>query len=163
MRGRKPKPTARRVLEGNASHRPLNLDEPKPAAPAADFDTAPIELADHPTAIAEWSRLAPLLRQAGQVTLADRSALIAVCLEWDRYLDATRQVAQHGLVVTTKSGYPMTNPYLVIATKALAGCNKLWPELGLTPSSRARVKSTPLSPVDDPFTEFDLPPASTPQ
>jgi phage terminase small subunit len=51
----------------------------------------------------------------------------------------------------------MTNPYLVIATKALAGCNKLWPELGLTPSSRTRVKTSPLSPADDPFAQFDLP------
>jgi phage terminase small subunit len=56
----------------------------------------------------------------------------------------------------------MTNPYLVIATKALAGCNKLWPELGLTPSSRTRVKTSPLSPADDPFAQFDLP-AFTPQ
>jgi P27 family predicted phage terminase small subunit len=103
-----------------------------------------------------------MLRLAGQVTLADRSALIALCLEWDRYLDATKQVQKHGLVVTTKTGYPMTNPYLVIATKALAGCNKLWPELGLTPSSRTRVKTSPLSPADDPFAQFDLP-AFTPQ
>jgi P27 family predicted phage terminase small subunit len=162
MRGPKPKPTARRVLEGNASHRPLPADEPKPPAPAADFDAPPLELSDHPAAIAEWSRLAPMLRLAGQVTLADRSALIALCLEWDRYLDATKQVQKHGLVVTTKTGYPMTNPYLVIATKALAGCNKLWPELGLTPSSRTRVKTSPLSPADDPFAQFDLP-AFTPQ
>lgn len=155
-RGTKPKPTARRLLEGNASHRPLNVNEPKPPAPTADFDTPPHELADHPGAMGEWGRLAPMLRQAGQVTLADRASLIALCLEWERYLTATAEVQKRGLVVTTKTGYPMTNPFLVVATQALRACNRLWPELGLTPSSRSRLTTTPLTPGDDPFSEFDL-------
>jgi|SRR5215831_5830022 len=155
-RGTKPKPTARRVLEGNASHRPLNTDEPKPPAPSEDFDLAPLELADRPGAIAEWTRLVPMLRKAGQITVAERSALIALCLQWDVYLDAMGHVKKHGLVVTTKSGYPMTNPYLIIATKALTQCNRLWPELGLTPSSRARISTTPINPGDDPFSEFEF-------
>jgi phage terminase small subunit len=49
----------------------------------------------------------------------------------------------------------MPNPYLAIATKALAGCTRLWPELGLTPSSRSRVQ-VPVG-DDDPFSEFDTP------
>jgi len=162
VRGPKPKPTARRRLEGNPSKRPLNAAEPTPPAPTADFDVTPPELTGHAYAIAEWGRLAPMLRRAGQVTVADRAALIAVCLEWDRYLDATSKVVTLGLVVQTKTGYPMTNPYVVIATKALAGCNKLWPELGLTPSGRARLTMVPPAPEDDPFAEFDLPPIGAP-
>ena len=155
-RGTKPKPTARRKLEGNASKRPLNDVEPTPPPPSEDFDVPPLELADHPTAITEWARLVPMLRKAGQITLAERSALIALCLQWDVYLDATRQVKKHGLVVTTKTGYPMTNPYLIIAGKALTQCNRLWPELGLTPSSRARMTTTPMTPGEDPFSEFEM-------
>jgi len=145
MRGRKPKPTAQRQLEGNPGHRRLNAREPQPPAPdAATFDEPPPELAGQPLAAAEWRRLAPMLRQARQITEADRGALIALCLEWGRYIDATSKVQLLGLVVKAPSGYPMTNPYLTIATRALAGCNKLWPELGLTPSSRSRVTAGPL-------------------
>jgi len=49
----------------------------------------------------------------------------------------------------------MPNPYLSIATRALAGCNKLWPELGLTPSSRSRVKADGAGPDGDAFSMFD--------
>lgn len=165
MRGRRPKPTAQRELEGNAGKRPLNVDEPTPPPlqlepePTSDGEKPPAELGTDETAIAEWQRLAPMLRRCRQITEADRAALIALCLEWARYLYATGQVKQLGLVVRSPSGYPMTNPYLSIATKALAGCNKLWPELGLTPSSRSRVKAAPGAETDA-FSEFDQPPAT---
>jgi P27 family predicted phage terminase small subunit len=144
----------------------MNTHEPQPPIIDAAFDTPPSELADHPTAIAEWTRLAPMLRRCRQITEADRGALIALCLEWARYIDATKKIATLGLVVRAPSGYPMTNPYLSIATRALAGCNKLWPELGLTPSSRSRVQTDGQGPGPggDAFSEFDEPiPLTTPE
>jgi P27 family predicted phage terminase small subunit len=132
-------PTDRKRLEGNPGKRRLNLDEPRPTPASEAFDQPPEDLAEDPVAALEWSRLAPMLRLARQVTEADRSSLIALCLEWSRYLGAMRKVKQTGMVVQAPSGYPMQNPYLAIATKALGGCQKLWPELGLTPSSRSRV------------------------
>jgi P27 family predicted phage terminase small subunit len=158
MRGRKPKPTAQRLLDGNPGKRPLNESEPQPTTTAAAFDAVPEELADNARAAAEWTRLAPMLHKCRQVTDADRGTLIALCLEWARYIDATKKVATLGLVVKAPSGYPMTNPYLSIATRALAGCNKLWPELGLTPSSRSRVSADGPGPTGDAFSEFDTPP-----
>jgi len=155
MRGRKPKPSARRRLEGNPGRRPFNADEPAPPEPAHAFDSPPPELAEFAAASAEWRRLAPMLRIARQITEADRAALIALCLEWDRYLDAMKQIKRLGLVVKAPSGYPIPNPYLSIATRALAGCNHLWPELGLTPSSRSRVKTEGPPPGGDAFSEFD--------
>lgn len=165
MRGRKPKPTALRILEGNPGKRPINDAEPVPPPPDAEhFTIPPAALADHPVAQEEWTRLAPLLLKARQITEADRTALIALCLEWARYLDATRAVKRLGLVVKAPSGYPIMNPYLPIATKALSACNKLWPELGLTPSSRSRVRmAEPGSGIGDAFSEFDLPPALPPR
>lgn len=158
MRGRKPKPTAQKLLEGNPGKRPVNTAEPQPPPLDASFDTPPAELASRPDARAEWLRLAPMLRRCRQITEADRSALLALCLEWARYLEATRQVALLGLVVKAPSGYPITNPYLPIATKALSACNKLWPELGLTPSSRSRVTVDGPGPEGDAFSEFDTAP-----
>jgi P27 family predicted phage terminase small subunit len=150
------------VLEGNPGKRALNKQEPRPPTPAADFDVPPPEVAAHPLAAAEWARLAPLLRRSRQVTEADRSSLIALCLEWGRYLDATTRVQTTGMVVQTPSGFPLPNPYLTIARQSLAACARLWPELGLTPSSRSRVH-VPAEPEADPFAEFDTPPHPTPQ
>src|SRR5262249_11084622 len=111
MRGRKPKPTSQRRLEGNPGHRPLNLSEPAAGALDEGFDTPPAELTA-PRAREEWARLAPLLRKARHVGATDRTALMALCIETARYLDATERVQTSGMVVLTPNGYPMTNPYL---------------------------------------------------
>jgi P27 family predicted phage terminase small subunit len=144
----------------------LNDREPQPPPLDDSFDEVPLELKGFPAAIATWKRLAPMLRRCRQITQADRDALVALCLEWWRYLDAMKRIRKQGLVVKTKkSGYPMPNPYLPIATKALANCARLWPELGLTPSGRSRVKVADGSgpgPDGDAFSEFDVAPGSSP-
>lgn len=154
MKGPKPRPSALRALDGNAGRRPLNDAEPTPpTAPADTFDTPPPELADTPVAQTEWRRLAPMLRQCRQITDADRAALLALCVEWARYLEARARAFPR--VVLAPSGYAMPNPWLSIQTKALAACLKLWPELGLTPSSRTRVRTDGPGPGGDAFSEFD--------
>lgn len=158
MRGRKPTSIEQRQLEGNPGKRRMNDAAPRHPRLTEAFDVPPAELAVYPRAVAEWVRLAPLLRSARQITEADRTALLALCLEWARYLEAMSKVQTLGLVVQAPSGYPITNPYLAIATKALANCNKLWPELGLTPSSRSRVIATAQGDQDDGFGEFDTAP-----
>jgi len=164
-RGRKPTPTTTRRLAGNPSHRPLNPLEPDP--PALDAWEPPEEL-ETPAARAEWLRLVPMLRACRQITAADRGALVALCIEWSRYLEAMREVRTKGLILkASRSGYLMPNPYLSVGTKALANCQKLWPELGLTPSSRSRVRIAGPGQADgDPeeaaFAEFDEPPSRRP-
>lgn len=139
MRGRRPKPTEVKRLEGNPGHRPLNENEPQPPTTEATFEL-PRELAGDDVALREWQRLVPMLRQARQITDADRAALIACCQLWSRYLDATTRITTSGgMVIRSPNGYPMLNPYLAVANKALDRCTKLWIELGLTPSSRSRV------------------------
>jgi P27 family predicted phage terminase small subunit len=54
------------------------------------------------------------------------------------------------------------NPLLHVATKALNNCNRLWPELGLTPSSRSRVSVIDPGTEHDAFAEFDTPLPPTP-
>jgi P27 family predicted phage terminase small subunit len=164
MRGRKPKPTSRRRLEGNPGKRAINREEPEvPPAPAG-FEAPPLELLGDPVAQAEWARLAPLLRRVGMITDADRGVLLALCQQWSRYLDANVKVAAAGLVVKAPSGYPMPNPYIGIANKALVHCTRLWAELGLTPSARSRVTKVPMEPPADAFAEFDeIPSPARPQ
>lgn len=158
MRGRRPKPSAIRLLDGNPGKRALNDAEPHYADTLGRH--VPRELKDDKVATAEWRRLLRLMRGSRVMTDADRGSLIALCQQWSRYLEASEKAALTGLVVKTPSGYPLTNPYLSIANKSLAHCVKLWAELGLTPSSRSRVKQ--LGGDDDPFAEFDEPQPSAP-
>lgn len=159
-RGTKPKPTARRKLEGNPGRRPFNDREPQ--LPPVETPP-PDELEDDARATAEWRRVLLLLQRACVVTEGDRAALIALCQQWSLYLDAHKKVSAAGLVVKSQSGYPMPNPYLAIAKRALATCERLWSEFGLTPSSRTRVAAAPGTSggADDAFSEFDEPPSST--
>jgi P27 family predicted phage terminase small subunit len=142
-----------KLLRGNPGRRPLNNQEPTlPALNTETLDTPPVELMEA-TAIAEWTRLAPMLRQARHVTQAERGALIALCQQWARYLEANQHVAGAGMVIKAPSGYPMPNPYIGIANKALANCTRLWAELGLTPSSRSRVTASSSGASPDPQRE----------
>ena len=136
--GRRPQPTALKVLRGNPSKRPINRDEPTIAPADESFDTPPRELANDPDAEKEWRRVAPLLRVARLVTESERAALVALCQQWSRYLAAHAQVIALGMCIETTKAVPIPNPYLLVADRALTHCHRLWSELGLTPTGRAR-------------------------
>lgn len=146
--GRRPQPTALKVLRGNPGKRPINVDEPTIAPADATFDTPPKELDDDPAAAAEWRRVAPLLRAARLVTDAERAALVALCQQWSRYLAAHAQVMALGMCIETTKAVPIPNPYLLVADRALSHCSRLWNELGLTPTGRARANKIG-APKDD--------------
>lgn len=155
MPGRKPHPTRLKELRGNPGKRPLNKREPIPP-PFADGGIPRI-LDGDTLAIQEWQRLAPMLAAAKQITEADRSALIALCLEWSRYLKARRNAARANFKGEDGKGHSV---WFSVQRHALTACMKLWPELGLTPSGRSRVHlaETPVA-GGDTFSEFDNPPA----
>ena len=153
MRGRKPKPTQLHRLRGNPSKKQLNTREPAPP-PFTDY-SVPAELEGNAVAIAEWHRLAPMLSSIKQTTEGDRTSLIALCLEWSEYLSARRKAKACNYV--NKNG--TRSVWLTVQTKALMACMKLWPELGLTPSSRSRITIAELpAGAADSFSEFDQPP-----
>jgi P27 family predicted phage terminase small subunit len=115
-------------------------------------------------AIAEWQRLAPMLQRARQLTEADRASLVALCLEWSVYLTETTKARREGRVLKSGNGMRRANPRRGLATTALSQCLRLWAELGLTPTSRSRVKTEESGPgpAGDAFTEFDDSVASGP-
>ena len=91
MKGRKPKPTLMRDLEGNPGKRPINDREPR--APAGIPD-CPEFLDDE--AKAEWFRMVTVLKEMGLLSLADRSALAAYCTAYCRWVHAEEQVRKFG-------------------------------------------------------------------
>jgi len=135
----------------------MNLDEPQLPAADARFDVVPIVLRDDAVACSEWQRLAPLLRVARIVTEADRASLIAACQQWSIYQHALTQAPPERRVLRTPNDYPMVNPYIAIANKALLHCERLWDALGLTPAARSRVAMAGAASDNDPFAEFDEP------
>jgi P27 family predicted phage terminase small subunit len=140
--GRKPQPTALRILRGNPGKRPLNRAEPAPPAVTAEFDTPPLELEGDPLAQTEWRRLAPILRGCKLVTEAERTALVALCQVWSHMLTAQAAIRKVGMLLSTDSG-PKANPAIAVYNAALSQIRPLWEQLGLTPAGRARIYALP--------------------
>ena len=148
MRGRKPKPSSIKDLEGNPGKRKVNDREPIPPDGIPD---CPEFLNDE--ARAEWFRTAKVLTDMGLLTVADRSALAAYCVSYARWVQAEEQVKKFGTIVKSpEKNFPMKSPYLTVADQALENMRKLMVEFGLTPSSRSRIR-VPDGPAAD---EFDL-------
>lgn len=135
-RGRKPKPTAQKKLEGNPGRRPINTNEPK-------FDQATRPVAP-PRVLSmdgkrEWRKMHALLRKAGLLTKVDESALAQYCQAYGTWCEAMRQVNRKGLVCFTPNGSLQVSPWFSIARASSEQCRKFMLEFGLTPSSRSRI------------------------
>jgi P27 family predicted phage terminase small subunit len=137
MRGRKPQPTALKILRGNPGKRALSGDEPQPA-PLIKL-RAPSWL--DKDAKKEWRRLAPMLERLGVLTETDTGALTAYCEAWSTWKNATQKIREFGMVVKHPSPgkLPVVSPYMRIANNALTQMRGLLVEFGMTPSSRARI------------------------
>ena len=133
-RGRKPKPTALKLLEGNPGKRPLNDREPVP--PKATLKCPAWLL---PEAKKEWKRLAPALEAMGVLTMADLTAFEGYCQAYARWKEAEAFITQHGSIFQTPSGYVQQVPQVSIAQQHLKIMQSLCSEFGLTPATRARI------------------------
>ena len=133
-RGRKPKPTNLKVLEGNPGQRPLNDNEPKPDKKAP---TCPAWL--EPEAKKEWRRMSKQLEQLGLLTELDRAAFAAYCQAYARWKEAEEFITKHGSMIRTPNGYLQQVPQVSIAQTNQKLMLKYCAEFGLTPSSRSRI------------------------
>jgi P27 family predicted phage terminase small subunit len=152
MRGRKPKPTALKRLEGNPGKRPIRGDEPQPPR---SQPSCPGHLS--PAARAEWARLAQSLNGIGLLTQVDRAALAAYCQAYGRWVEAERKLKETPVLLKTPAGYVQQSPWLTVSNKQMELMAKYMAELGLTPSSRRRLAiQVPIGPKpwEEPFDEF---------
>ena len=133
-RGRKPKPTALKVLEGNPGKRPLNKNEPKPEKKAPK---CPSWL--EPEAKKEWRRMSKILEELGILTEIDASAFSGYCQAYARWKEAEEFLTKHGTIFKTSSGYIQQVPQVSIAQTYLKIMKDFCSEFGLTPSARSRI------------------------
>lgn len=142
--GRKPKPTALKILEGNPGKRPLNENEPEPQV---RIPVCP-DCLDLP-AQQEWARITPLLAELGLLSEIDRTALAGYCDAYGRWYVAQKNLRLRGLVVK-KDGKTYMNPFVRVAQDAMKEAMRHLVEFGMTPSSRSRIAIfQPRSPQDD--------------
>ena len=134
QRGRKPKPSAIRLLEGNPGKRAINQREPKP-----DKKAPPCPKWLDPEAKKEWRRLSKKLEQLGILTEADMSVFASYCQAYARWKAAEEIISSHGFISQTPSGYLQAIPHVAIAKGYARIMNRCAEQLGLTPSSRSRL------------------------
>lgn len=142
-RGRRPKPTNVKRLEGNRGHRPQNTAEPKP-------DDAKPDRPQGLTAEARqaWDRLAPPLHRCGLLTTIDADGLESYCRLYAHARECWRKAKKDGPLVIV-GGKVETNPYIREAHRCEDLLHKLRSELGLNATSRSRIQVTPSEKPED--------------
>lgn len=148
MRGRKPTPTALKIVRGNPGKRPLPEDELtlQRGATVPDWLT--------PDAAKHWPTIAQQLEEAGVLTVIDAPALALYCESFARWKQATNHILKHGQVITSPTGVVKQSPYLLIASKAHDQMAKMLIEFGMTPSSRSRVTKVKPGEQKNPFADL---------
>lgn len=144
-RGPPPKPTALRLLNGNAAKRPINDREP---TPEKGRPRCPGWLPDEAKKV--WKRVVEDLDRMGVLTVVDGDALTAYCQTYVRWKAAEEFLIKHGEV------YPLRDekgqircmqqfPQVSIARNLLLVLRAFMGEFGLAPASRSRISL----PADD--------------
>lgn len=149
-RGRNPKPTALKILEGNPGKKPLNENEPKPKKIAPK---CPSWL--EPEAKKEWRRMAKTLETIGVLTQVDATAFAGYCQAYARWKEAEEFLTKHGTIFKTPSGYIQQVPQVSIAQTYLKVMKDFCSEFGLTPAARSRIQvNTVQNETEDPMEEL---------
>lgn len=150
-KGRKPKPTALKLLDGTRKDR-VNSSEP----------TATPGLAKPPAhlgkvARAKWKQLA---KDVTWFATVDGDAVALYCLAWANSVEALAMIGpsdakgKTGMVLKSVEGGLYQNPWVPIYNKAVEQLCKLGAVLGLNPSDRSRMKMDTGSKDDDELDAF---------
>jgi len=159
--GRKPTPTALKVLRGNPGKRPLNRDEP-----AAELHSGKCPRwlpAGAPREV--WRRLAPRLVRSRVLTVLDEESLAAACCQVADFYQARSSVDPRLVQALAKALLDSTDrreaegllrrllglveAQAKAATAAGRAAQAALAEHGLTPSARSRVKVQAPPEVDE--------------
>lgn len=155
-RGPLPKPTALKLLEGNAGKRALDLSAG--VNPRIEVPSAPKHLGVE--ARKEWKRITPLLSDLGLISGLDRAALALYCQAAGRL--AELETAFNGQVArlmdvkkidyadavyeasyaVTPSGYAQQSVIVQLIGKHREQVNRYLMHFGLSPAARGRVQAS---------------------
>jgi len=107
-------------------------------------------------AMEKWEHCCDLLEEMGLLTTSDHDLLEQYCITYSLFSSTLAKVRTTGVVlVRTKGEVSITrNPFTTELQKFMDRMTKLMAELGLTPSSRARLRANPEALVDDAFSAW---------
>lgn len=146
-RGRPPKPTALKVIQGNAGKRKLDKNAPAPDAltqvpdPPAWFG---------PVAASIWRQVAPWLVQSKILTDTDLHNLELFAMAYQRWREAEDDVTRNGIVVMGAK-QEIKNPACTVANESARRISTFGAALGLDPAARARLKPGGETEEENPF------------
>ena len=146
--GRRPKPSAIRLLEGTQR-------KPKGREPSAPVGVPPMpeRLAVDEVAVAMWNELAGILSRMGVLTTGDGEALATLCEVHSAEQSCLLQLRAGGAVMHTDLGGVKPNPAGPMYRSLVAMKASLLSEFGLTPSSRTKL-ATQVEVKKDELEEF---------
>lgn len=136
-RGRPPKPTALKVLQGNPGKRRLPKADAAAPAPLVDVPKPPDWLGGW--AVEAWEMVAPWVTVTGIMTKTDTHNLAAFCCAYERWRVGEEEVARVGITVIDQKGVIKKNPACTVINEALRQMATFGSALGLDPASRARL------------------------
>ena len=147
-RGRKPKPTAVKVLEGNPGKRKLNKSEP---VAEGDLAIPPAFLSVTQRVIwVNTLRVAP----KGLLKAVDEAVLAKYCVAYDQFQRSSEDIARNGYETATQNGTTVA-PAVHVQKKAAQDMSSACSEMGFTPSSRSRLHLEDPKDPSNPFENLD--------
>ena len=150
----RPKPTALKLILGNAGKRKVNKAEPKPKR---EIPSCPAHMSD--AGKVAWGRLSVLLDRMGVLTEADGAAFERLCDCYSDVLICRESLIADGWTYKTTDNAGNTlikgNPAASQLRAADAQFKSYLVEFGLTPAARSKVHATPSEEIKhDPLQEF---------
>lgn len=149
-RGRKPKPTARKVAAGNPGKRKLNDREPS---------FTEIKSVDAPEWLSQdaktmWQLVTGELLREGVLAVTDLHNVEAFCTSYSNWRLAQQEIDKFGITVEGAMGGMQKNPAVTVANESLRQIVTFGALLGLDPSSRSRLMGAAKKPAGNQFSEF---------
>lgn len=139
-RGRKPRAIS--VQEASGAYRKDPQRRPTSIVKAAsDAPVAPSFISEDPNYLPVWDEVCAILQDQGILSSSDSHLIVEYVVTYVEWVKCAQHIREHGHM----NDEGKTSPQSVAFFKLAAQHAKLLPELGLSPSGRARLSNTTAS------------------
>lgn len=137
MRGKRPTPTALKILKGVHKKDPKRINRNEPV-PQSGHPECPPSLDKEETKMWDWC--VHHLDYMGLLHKTDLAVIEAFAIAYTRMRRAAAEIRKYGVVIASRDGLKRS-PYDIVCAAATEQARKLLVEMGLTPAERSRLVS----------------------